>query len=65
MNSGERLELAKARLIQTMTSISRDLNMDAYVTMLIAESALYEFRKAIDLQLAQNATDTKEEASSK
>ena len=62
MNSGERLELAKARIIQAMTGISKDFNMDAYVTMLVAEAALYEFRKAIDLQLAQNAT-TKEEAS--
>ena len=62
MNSGERLELAKARIIQAMTGISKDFNMDAYVTMLVAEAALYEFRKAIDLQLAQNAT-MKEEAS--
>ena len=62
MNSGERLELAKARIIQAMTGISKDFNMDAYVTMLVAEAALYEFRKAIDLQLAQNAT-MEEEAS--
>lgn len=63
MNNGERLEMAKARMIQTLTAISREYGIDAYITMLVAESALYEFRKAIDLQLAQNATDKKEEAS--
>ena len=65
MNSAERLELAKARIIAAITSVSADFGIDAFLACLITESALYEFRKAIDLQLAQNATAPKEETSSK
>ena len=65
MNNLERLEMAKQRIIQAMASLSSDFGLDAYVSLLVTESALYEFRKAIDLQLAQNAADKKEDAASK
>lgn len=60
MNNSERLELAKERIIVAMLSLQKDFGMDAFVSMLVAESALYEFRKSIDLQLAKNEAQKKE-----
>lgn len=62
MNNAEKIELAKSKIIQAMMSLSSEFGMDAYISVLVAEAALYEYRKAIDLQLAQYEVEKEAES---